>query len=260
MIRSYILRGSNFLLPFKMFSQQQPFAIPFFSGWRQIAHFDLWLTLGRILWSPGWRSQKIKTRVRQTRWVTNAFVLLIFNAVKSTPPRPPSLACWNVLHPSIKEENHSLSPHLPPACVIPLFLWLHCESECNGSPASPGHWGGGGRHGHVCAGQGGGPGGVLKKQLQKLLPVIVWRSVGTNLRCTDFSFLSWSPFHGPNYAAFCNSFVPLRSVRVAQRSLALGTVLYLISRKICFTERKKKKKMWFGLAAVLICRIWKRWL
>lgn len=68
MIRSYILRGSNFLLPFKMFYQQQTLAISyflfFFFGWRNIADFILWLTLWSILWPPGSYMKKQKLRVR----------------------------------------------------------------------------------------------------------------------------------------------------------------------------------------------------
>lgn len=48
MIRSYILRGSNFPLPFKMFYEQQTLAISVFAVfcWRKGADFNWWLPLG----------------------------------------------------------------------------------------------------------------------------------------------------------------------------------------------------------------------
>lgn len=88
----------------------------------------------------------------------------------------------------------------------------------------------------------------FEKQLQKFLTMIVWRLVGMNLHCKcffDFFFLN-NTFSSPDYAAFYNSFFLLCSVHVAQISIALGTMLYLISRKICLTERKK-----CGLASLL---------
>lgn len=117
-------------------------------------------------------------------------------------------------------------PHFPAMCVIFLFPWLRCETNVTGETCL---WG--------CRASTPGDdwGACLETQLQKLLVMIMWRSVGLNLRCKCFSSLLWCTFSSPNYAAFV---IAPPSVHVAQRSIALGTMLYLISRKRCLTERK----------------------
>lgn len=87
--------------------------------------------------------------------------------------------------------------------------------------------------------------GVSWKQLQKLLVMIVWRFVGSNLHCKCFNFFCDTRSAVLTMLRFVIASPP-PSVHVAQISIALGTMLYLISRKICLTERKK-----CGLASLL---------
>lgn len=91
MIRSYILRGSNFLLPFKMFYQQQTLDTSFilffllfsFLLWRKkIDNFNFWLTLKHSVIPWLLRNKKYELDIWNGY---ERFVLLVFNAVKIFP-------------------------------------------------------------------------------------------------------------------------------------------------------------------------------
>lgn len=87
----------------------------------------------------------------------------------------------------------------------------------------------------------------FEKQLQKFLTMIVWRLAGMNLHCKCFLIFFFLIILSAvlTMLRFVMAF-PLCSVRVAQISTALGTTLYLMSRKICLTERRT-----CGLASLL---------
>lgn len=109
----------------------------------------------------------------------------------------------------------------------------------SGSPA-------GGRCGCMASTRGKDWAGIFEKQLQKFLTMIVWRLAGMNLHCKCFLIFFLIILSAVlTMLRFVMAF-PLCSVRVAQISTALGTTLYLMSRKICLTERRT-----CGLASLL---------
>lgn len=161
----------------------------------------------------------------------NAFVLLIFYAVKFSPVQ---LVEMFRIHRLRKKKKVTLSPPLSNrVCVIRLFLWDRTSWRPTG-----------GRRHRAVSSRAEDWRGASRQQLP------------AETRCDERVEAAWlqpSLWVCPPYATRPAVLTMLRfviafpsSVHVAQMSIALGTMLYLISRKICLTERKK-----CGLASLL---------
>lgn len=172
----------------------------------------------------------------------NAFVLLIFYAVKFPPVQ---LVEMFRIHRLRKKKSHC-RPHSPTACVSSV-----CSCDCNVRPnvvetyrreASPCReltCRGLARRVSTAAARRNSlrraRGGCLASALTVSVPTLCYTS------------------GSPDYAAFCNSFPLFCSCSTDEHRTWYHALPHFKENMLNWEE-----KMWFGLAAVLIYRIWKR--